>query len=299
VLDEAIKADSRNVAALEIKGRLLLSQKKYQEAAQSFETLEKSNPDRALPLLVGTYELMKNTTKAEEAARKIIARDTASPRGYLALASVYAGRNDLDRAIDTVKKGVDATGGNIEARVALAKLYETKRQFPQALEIYQEIQKRNPGNIPVAFAEGAVYEKMGLNEKAIENYRAILAKSETYVPALNNLAYLYSDGPENLRRQALRFSARAYRLAPNHPGIMDTYGYALLRNGKSREAAAVLEKSAALLPSNPTVKYHLALAYTAHGDRQRAVATLQRALQAKDFPDAGKARQLLDELSRK
>lgn len=299
VLDEAIKADPRNAGALEFKGKLLLSQKKYQEAARAFEALEKSNPDRALPLLVGTYEIMKDTAKAEEAARKIIAGKPASARGYLALASVYAGRNDLDRAIDTVKKGIDATGGNLEVRVALAKLYETKRQFPQALEIYQEIQKRNPGNIPAAFAEGVVYERMGSTEKAIGKYREILAKSETYVPALNNLAYLYSDGPENLRRQALRFSARAYRLAPNHPGIMDTYGYALLRNGKSREAAAVLEKSAALLPSSPTVQYHLALAYTAHGDRQRAITSLQRALAVKDFSDAGKARQLLGELSRK
>lgn len=293
VLEEAAKADPRDDAALEAKGKLLFFGKQYKDAAKDFEALEKINPDRALPFLVQTYEAMNESAKAEAASRRIIARSPKSVEGYLALASVYSKRNDLDRAIKVLKQGLASENGTVPVKMMLGNLYERKRQFFQALQVYGDVQRQAPGYFAALFAEGVVYEQMGAPEKAIGKYQQILDKSDTYVPALNNLAYLYADGPENLRRQALRFSARAYRLAPGHPGIMDTYGYALLRNGKSREAASVLEQCAALLPLDPTVRYHLALAYASLGDSPRAVQSLQRVLQAKGFPASGKARELL------
>ena len=40
VLDDALKIDARNVAVLEMKGRLLVSEKKYKEAIKVFEEIE-------------------------------------------------------------------------------------------------------------------------------------------------------------------------------------------------------------------------------------------------------------------
>ena len=59
---------------------------------------------------------------------------------------------------------------------------------------------------------------------------------------------------------------------------------------------SVLEKAASLLPGNPTVAYHLALAYKENGTRDLAVKTLQRSLTLGDFPEAASARKLLAEL---
>ncbi|MDD3295164.1 MAG: tetratricopeptide repeat protein, partial [Geobacteraceae bacterium] len=298
VLDEAIKAHPRDADALYVKGKILLSEKKYKEAAAVFEELEKVSPERALPILVGTYETMKNTGRAEEYARKIIALKPKSAQGYMALASVYAGRNDLDRAIDSAKKALVVESGNGQVKMALAKLYERKRQFPLALQIYEGVQKQFPGYIPAVFAEGALHEQMGTVDKAVGKYNQVLAKSETYVPALNNLAYIYADGTNEQRRLALRFSARAYRLSPKHPGIMDTYGYSLLRNGAYKEAIVVLEKASSLLPKNAAVHYHLALAYNARGDRSRAVKSLKRAVQLGGSSEAADARKMLSEFER-
>jgi FimV-like protein len=77
---------------------------------------------------------------------------------------------------------------------------------------------------------------------------------------------------------------------------MDTLGYALLKNGRKEDARKTLEKASALLPDNPTVSYHLAIAYRESGDNGQCKAKLQKALQSGDFPEAQKARTLLAEL---
>jgi len=298
VLDDAIKADSRNAPALELKGKLLLGEKKYKEAISCFLQLEKTNPERALPLLVGAYEMAKDSSKAQQVAERIVAGSPKSAHGYLILASVFTRRNDLDRAVDTLNKGLAAEGENVQVHMALGKLYERKRLYPKALEAYGEVLRLNPKNIPAAFAEGTVYEQMGNRSEAIRKYRDVLAKSDTYVPALNNLAYLYCNGDAKQRREALRLAARAYRLVPNNPSIMDTYGYALVKNGMNKEARPILEKAAVLLPGNPSIHYHLALAYKDLNDRQMAIKSLKQALKLGPFPDADSARTMLNELQR-
>jgi len=58
----------------------------------------------------------------------------------------------------------------------------------------------------------------------------------------------------------------------------------------------MLEKATAILPNNPTVNYHLALAYQATGDKARAAATLRKALQLGNFPEEQGAKTLLAQL---
>jgi Flp pilus assembly protein TadD len=66
---------------------------------------------------------------------------------------------------------------------------------------------------------------------------------------------------------------------------MDTLGYALLKNGRAAEARKVLEKAVSILPGNPTVNYHLALACRESGDKVQAAAALRKALQLGNFPE--------------
>jgi Flp pilus assembly protein TadD len=121
-------------------------------------------------------------------------------------------------------------------------------------------------------------------------------KSDNYLPALNNLAYLCTEGYGN-KKEGLSMALTAYKLEPGNGGFTDTLGYALLKNGRSDEARRVLEKAAAILPDNPSVNFHLALAYRATGDKSRAAATLRKALQLGNFPEEPEARILLAQLN--
>ena len=77
---------------------------------------------------------------------------------------------------------------------------------------------------------------------AISDYESLLAKTpnNTGVAAvLNNLAYVLAENDERLS-DALGYAERALDAKPNDPGVLDTYAYVLLKNGKVPEAAESL-----------------------------------------------------------
>lgn len=295
VLEDALKVDSRNVAALEMKGRLLVSEKKFKEALRAFDEVEAINPNAGSALKIGAFVAMKDTAKAVELARKNIDKHPNSAQGYLTLASIYEGQRDRNRAITEVKNGLRVDANNVQAILYLGNLYESARDYTQAMALYAEASRKRPDFAPALFAQGALLDSTGKKKEAVAVYRKVLMKSESYVPALNNLAYLYASGYGS-KEDALRLAVAANKLQHGNPGAMDTLGFALLRNNRPAEAKMVLEKAANLLPNNPTVQYHLALAYNASGDKNNAVKSLQKALSLGAFPDARAASTLMAEL---
>jgi putative PEP-CTERM system TPR-repeat lipoprotein len=332
VLDEAIKANPENIAAMEMKGRIYLSEKKYKDALRAFEELETVNPDTGLPYIVNThiamqdykgalkkldsklkanperldlmaeisriYALMKDTQRAAENARKIISKKPDSAYGYTVLALIHESQNDLNGAIDALKKGLAVDGKNPDVRMMLGNLYARKREYPSAITTYNEIVQKNPNYIPAVFAQGAIYDIMGNKKEAAKKYHEVLAKSENHVPALNNLAFLYADG-HGSKAEALKLALKAYSLAPNDASVMDTVGYALLKNGKTDDAVKMLEKAVSILPDNPSVRYHLALAYKQNNKIDKAREQIAIALKKNDFPEAASARKLFEEMKGK
>jgi len=295
VLDEALKTHPGDASVLEMKGAILASQQKYAEAVKVYESLERVAPARAVPLKIRAYMAMNDIPKAVEQAQKIISANPRSAGGHLLLASIYESQRDFDRALAAVRGAMAAEPGSLQAAMALGSLYEKKRDFNQAIATYDSILKKNPKSVPALFAKGSVYDLSGRKKEAIGIYREVIKRSPNYVPALNNLAFLYAEGYGG-KAEALALATRAANGQQNNPGVMDTYGYVLLKNGKQAEALKVLTQAAAQLPNNATVQYHLALAYRDNGDRAQAAATARKALQLGDFPEAGAARALLAEL---
>jgi len=77
---------------------------------------------------------------------------------------------------------------------------------------------------------------------AISDYESLLAKMPNntgVATVLNNLAYVLAENDERLS-DALGYAERALDAKPNDPGVLDTYAYVLLKNGKVSEAAESL-----------------------------------------------------------
>jgi Tfp pilus assembly protein PilF len=88
----------------------------------------------------------------------------------------------------------------------------------------------------------------------------------------------------------------ALKSEPSNSGIMDTLGFALLKNNHLEDAKKILEKAVSLLPNNPTVAFHLALAYKESGDKTNAKKMLQKALSLGEFAEAKEASLIMAEL---
>ena len=95
--------------------------------------------------------------------------------------------------------------------------------------------------------------------------------------------------------EALNYARLAKSKYPNDPGVMDTLGLVYLKKGLVDSAISELEESAAKLADNPTVRYHLALAYQLKGDSQNARRELKAALESgQQFPEQDAARRMLE-----
>lgn len=296
ILDEAIKADARNLNAMEAKGKLLASDKKYKEALKVFDDIEQHSQGAGIGLKINTYMAMKEVPKAIEQAQRVVTLKPNEALGYMVLASIYESQNDSNRALEEIKKGLRVEPGNYQAKLQLANILVKKKDFKAAAATLNEIIKAKNDFAPAYFALGAIYEQNGKKKEALGKYREALSKAPNFVPALNNLAYLYADGYGS-KEEALQLAITAYKQEPGNPGVMDTLGYALLKNGKSADAVKVLDKASAGMGNNPTVLYHYALALRDNGDRAKATEKLNAALRSGDFPEIALARQLQTELS--
>jgi Flp pilus assembly protein TadD len=71
----------------------------------------------------------------------------------------------------------------------------------------------------------------------------------------------------------------ARTLLPDEPHTADTFGWILYKKGQYARAVGMLEESAAALPNEPDVQYHLGMARYVTGLEQPAIDAFERALE--------------------
>jgi len=210
--------------------------------------------------------------------------------------------------------------------------YQSAGQVEPSLGVLAQGIKRKPDSIILRLALGAAYNKANKPEKAIEQFRyildninadnteAILFLANTYTRggdkkagdlykraiqldpnnglAYNNLAWFYVEREENLDH-SLILAQKANTLSPHTPWIIDTIGWIYLKMNKLEQAIKKLKQAAALDKNNPSIKYHLALAFHRYGENEKALTEINHILSNySKFPEKEAAEQLLRELTK-
>jgi tetratricopeptide (TPR) repeat protein len=144
---------------------------------------------------------------------------------------------------------------------------------------------------------GMIHDQQKNYEAAREAYEKVLALDPKFSPALNNLAYLYSEHLGQLDK-AYETARTAKELLPTDPATADTFGWILYKRGQYSWALSLLQESAEKLSSEPEVQFHLGMAYYMMGEEEPARIALQRALQMnKEFRGKDEAAKSLTVLS--
>jgi putative PEP-CTERM system TPR-repeat lipoprotein len=331
ILDEFINKNPTQVAPYELKGSILLSQHKLKEAVRTYDAMRRINPqlsfahtvkayiemkepDRALRLVrqalrlnPGNIELMTMVSSIQMimgqkqsaigSAKQVIKEYPESPEGYLALSRVYQESKEMDRAIKVANQASALPAKSVEPYMMLGDLYASMGQYESALASYRKADSMKTGYMPAVYRQGAVLHAMDRKEEAAAEYLRVLRLSMNHVPALNNLAFLYAEDGQHVAK-ALQLATRAYILAPRNGLVVDTLGYVLLKNKNTEEAMKVLKKALELVPDNPSIYYHFALACAENGEKARALENLRRALALGEFPEEAKAKRLMVKLQK-
>lgn len=143
----------------------------------------------------------------------------------------------------------------------------------------------NPGSGELKWAKAGLLERSGDIEGAIAVYEALYKENSANPIVANNLASLLSShrGDEDslARAEVIARRLRGSTVAP----YQDTFGWIAYQRGHFEDAVSELEKAAAGLPEDPTVQYHLAIAYLALDRRDEALAQFHKVTALADADD--------------
>jgi Flp pilus assembly protein TadD len=141
-----------------------------------------------------------------------------------------------------------------------------------------------------------IHQQKGDVPKARSAYEKIIAIEPKFVPAANNLAYIYSETGGDMDK-ALKLAQMAKEGAPEDPQIADTLGWILYKMGNYDWALGYLKESASKLADNAEVQYHLGMTQYKLGNAEEAKRALEAALTlGGDFQGAEEVRRALSEL---
>lgn len=120
------------------------------------------------------------------------------------------------------------------------------------------------------YSRGLEFERHGDFARARASYLRAEA-SGLHTPALHNgLAWTSVESGIGDPGTAVRYARIALDAEPDNADFQDTYGWALVRAGRSADALPYLQRSYAKAPGMFCIHYHLAEAYRATGQHQLA-----------------------------
>jgi tetratricopeptide (TPR) repeat protein len=243
--EKAIEIDPNYLPATEKLIDLDVADKQPAKAASRIQAYLEKNPNSAQALAIRAKVRLaqQDTAGAEADLAKSIELDPKLEGSYLLLAQFYVTTNRAQQAVDKLQEFTkDKT--DLPALMLLAMIQQRLKHFPEARDAYEKLVNAAPNS----------------------------------ALALNNLAVLYAEQFGQIDK-AYDLAKRAKDAAPNEANIADTLGWITFRKGDYRNALPLLQESAAKLPDNPEIQYHLGLAHYMLGDEEAAKTVLQKAVQ--------------------
>ena len=245
---------------------------------------------RACEVFAALAESMEQNDLAEQFYRQL-AENSAEPRAKFPLALFLARRDHVKDALKICEppwtdiNEVQAVavacvnilfGSNDHPRTPEpAHINQVAGWFDQALARAKSQQQSVPG---LFLAFGNLREKQG-NYSEAKKWYLQATESDPSGISLNNLAWLTAlkDGKFN---EALAYANRAINKMPGQSDFLDTRGVIYLAVGQPHLALNDLQKAVASDPLSASKSFHLARAFLANNDKEKAKQTL-KAAQAK------------------
>lgn len=278
-------------------GNLHQLQKQYAEAIKSYqEALDKDPASTdALQGLMNTYLALKQPEQAVAAAKAQIAKSPGTSGFYDLLGTALSqNKKDFGGADAAFRKAVELDKNNSDALFKLAQVEVAEGSISQALATDLQSIKDHPRDVQFYLLAGMMYESQSNFDQAKAMYQQALNIQADNPLASNNLAYLMLQQGGNVD-VAMSMAQTARRGMPDSPAAADTLGYAYFQKGVYQSAIDMFQESLRLnekkgAADDPTVHYHLGLAYEKANQPVQARQQLERALKiSPNFSDARKA----------
>ena len=281
----AIPEGERNADVLYALGRVHLGMGNDREAR---EFLIEANA-----LMPTHHDILRNLVRLDqkedrfaESVARIDAALEADPksaklRTLSGLVALIDNRPDDGEA--AFQKAIELDPTDAAGYEQLARLYAKTSRLNEAVTTYESAIKARPEDPNLHYFLGTLYSFGGAQDKAIERYEDAIKYGPDLAYPKNDLAYIYAESGKNLDR-ALDLAQDAKAALPDTATVADTLGWVLYKRGIPSAAISYLKEAVANSDGDIAVSgvslHHLAQAYEADGDPEKARQTLRRTITA-------------------
>jgi tetratricopeptide (TPR) repeat protein len=301
---QAMEVAPQNPVGFVQMGNLRLLQKKYSEAETFYRLAldHDAGSADALRGLMNTYTVQRQPDKALAAIKTQIAKVPNNSGFYDLLGTVlYDSKKDLNGAQAAFEKSIELDPNNFEALLKLGRVQVDKGSTDQAIATYQHSLQGTTRDATFYVLCGQLYESKQDWENAKLMYQKALGIAPDNPVASNNLAYVIMQTGGNMD-VALSLAQTAHRGMPDSPNAADTLGWVYYQKGAYKSAIDLFQEALKLgvrskMPENPTVHYHLGLAYGKDNQPMLARQHLERVLKLDpNYSRAAEVRKALAQL---
>jgi tetratricopeptide (TPR) repeat protein len=300
----------KDIDAQSTMGDALLELGRYDEAESTYRNLERLTPTplpEVLARLANLAELRGDVDGALALMRRALddVRKNRLPKDaawFLARSGDMlfdAGAGKLDQAEAAYRAVPEGTDARHDATFGLGKVLAARGKDAEALEQFRKAVAIGP-DLHMLAGLGDLYVRTGDLAKAEETFRRLEQEAVKQAEHARDLVYFYADHDRDLPR-ALEL-ARKELASRADVFTRDALAWALLKNGRTEEAALAIVEALKVGTKDAKVHYHAGLIYAKLGDRDKARTHLTAALATNPHfsilgPDA--ARDALAALDRK
>jgi tetratricopeptide (TPR) repeat protein len=301
---KGIDVAPRNAAGYIALGNLKSAQGKYSDAERSYQQALERDPQSADALtgLINTYISQQQADKAITAANTQIGKVPNSSSFYALLGtSLFNLKKDFGGAETALKKSVELDRRNSDALAKLGHVLTAQGKTDEAIALYQRYLQDNPRDANFYVLSGELHETKQDWARAQQVYQKALDLDHDNPIASNNLAAVTVRMGGNLN-VALSLAQTAHRRMPESPDAADTLGWVYFKKGIYDTSIDLFEEALKLAaknkrPDDPTLHYHLGLAYQKTGKVALARQQLEQVLKLDpNYHDAGDVKQQLAQL---
>ncbi len=276
--------------ALPLRGDYLVALLEDQQYDTVIERTGSAEEPTLLAIRAAALAHKQQTADAEAAFVRALQDADAAELGFI-VGQIERGFGPQDAAA-RMETWLAARGDDWRLRSHLGILYQRADQLPQAARLTGEaieLADEDGAKADLCRQLGVIFYQMKDYDRAEGAYKDALALEPENVPALNNLAYMYTDDLDR-PDTAMPYAAQAARIQPDDPNVLDTYGWTLAKAGQHRQAEKVLLD--ALQAGHPTavIRYHLGWVYEKLGRPRDAERQYAQALELAEPDDAVRQR---------
>jgi tetratricopeptide (TPR) repeat protein len=246
--------------------------------------------------IMGTYASQGDPNKAIERGLEQLKVSPNNARIYILLGQASVMAKDLTQAEAYFNKAVESDPNQLQAYMSLGEVYQRQGNPRKAIDKLEAMIKVKPDFAPAYAVLGTVHEGLKEYDKAKARYEQALKINPKFGPAANNLAWLYAEQGGNIDT-ALGLAQIAREQLPQDAHVADTLGWVYYKKTAYLRAISFLKEAAEKVPDNPTIQYHLGMAYYKNGDKAAAKKTLEVSLKLSgNYSGSEEAKKVLQQL---